>query len=299
MIREFVEAKQQFVHYLQTEKNYSSLTIEHYLHDLEHFYDFLIQEGVKELHEVDDIHTRLYLVQLHRETYSRASVSRKISSLRSFFSFLQREDMRSTNPMSYVLHPKKEGRLPHFFYENEMEQLFLACEGTDPLDQRNKAILELLYATGIRVSECTTIEMPDIDLAMSTLLVKGKGKKERYVPFGDFARDAITLYVEQARPQLLKGEQHQSLFINHRGQPFTARGIRHMLKRLMDKTSLTSSIHPHMLRHTFATHLLNNGADLRTVQELLGHAHLSSTQLYTHVTKEHLRKTYNSFHPRA
>ncbi|TDL35052.1 tyrosine recombinase XerC [Jeotgalibacillus sp. S-D1] len=299
MIQAFIDAKQQFVNYLQTEKNYSSLTIEHYIHDLEHFYVFLNKEGVGDLKEVDDVHTRLYLVQLHQEKYSRSSVSRKISSLRSFFSFLQREELQSVNPMSYVLHPKKEGRLPHFFYENEMEQLFSACEGESALDLRNKAILELLYGTGIRVSECTTIEMKDIDLAMSTLLVKGKGKKERYVPFGEFARNALTEYVNKSRPQLLKEELYSSLFINHRGKPFTARGIRHMLSNLINKTSLTASIHPHMLRHTFATHLLNNGADLRTVQELLGHAHLSSTQLYTHVTKEHLRRTYNSFHPRA
>ncbi|MEW9501315.1 tyrosine recombinase XerC [Jeotgalibacillus marinus] len=294
-----VEMRQLFVQYLQTEKNYSSLTIEHYVNDLEHFFVFLHKEGVTTVEEVDDIHARLYLVQLHQEKYARASVSRKVSSLRSFFAFLNREELRLTNPMSYVLHPKKEGRLPHFFYENELEQLFLACEGTEPLNIRNKAILELLYATGIRVNECTTIQLRDIDLTMSTLLVKGKGKKERYVPFGGFAQDAIKIYVDKSRPLLLKELQHTSLFVNHQGKPLTARGIRHILTKLVENTTLTASIHPHMLRHTFATHLLNNGADLRTVQELLGHAHLSSTQLYTHVTKEHLRKTYNSFHPRA
>ncbi|PPA72065.1 tyrosine recombinase XerC [Jeotgalibacillus proteolyticus] len=295
----FVEAKQQFVQYLQTEKNFSSLTIEHYIHDLDYFFTFLNKEGVRDLKDADEIHAKLYLVQLHQEKYSRASVSRKISSLRSFFSYLQREEAVSSNPLAYILHPKKEGRLPHFFYENEMEQLFLVCNGTKPLDLRNKAILELLYATGIRVSECTSIQLKDIDLVMSTLLVKGKGKKERYVPFGDFAGEAIRVYLEKGRLQLLKNGQSQALFINNRGEAITPRGIRHMLTSLVKKTSMTSSIHPHMLRHTFATHLLNNGADLRTVQELLGHAHLSSTQLYTHVTKEHLKKTYNSFHPRA
>ncbi|KIL47707.1 tyrosine recombinase XerC [Jeotgalibacillus campisalis] len=295
----FHEAKQQFVQYLQTEKNYSSLTIEHYIHDIDKFFLFLLKEGVDALEEVDEIHAKLFLMQLHQDKYSRASVSRKISSLRSFFSYLQREEKQRTNPMSYVLHPKKEGRLPHFFYENEMEQLFLVCDGEKPLDLRNKAILELLYATGIRVSECTSIHLQDLDLTMGTLLVKGKGRKERYVPFGDFARNAIKHYVEEGRPELVKRDGMTSLFINHRGEPLTARGIRYMLTNLMNKTTLTASIHPHMLRHTFATHLLNNGADLRTVQELLGHSHLSSTQLYTHVTKEHLRKTYNSFHPRA
>ncbi|MDG5470279.1 tyrosine recombinase XerC [Jeotgalibacillus sp. ET6] len=295
----FLEPKQQFIQYLQTEKNYSSLTIEHYIHDLDSFFLFLAKEGVDALEEVDEIHSKLFLMQLHKEKYSRASVSRKISSLRSFFSYLQREEKQKINPMSYVLHPKKEGRLPHFFYENEMEQLFSACDGEKPLDLRNKAILELLYATGIRVSECTSILLQDLDLTMGTLLVKGKGRKERYVPFGDFAGNAIKRYIEEGRSQLLNNGTSSSLFINHRGAPLTARGIRYVLTALMNKTTLTASIHPHMLRHTFATHLLNNGADLRTVQELLGHAHLSSTQLYTHVTKEHLRKTYQSFHPRA
>ncbi|MGD7043672.1 tyrosine recombinase XerC [Jeotgalibacillus proteolyticus] len=295
----FLEPKQQFIQYLQTEKNYSSLTIEHYIHDLDSFFLFLVKEGVDALEEVDEIHSKLFLMQLHKEKYSRASVSRKISSLRSFFSYLQREEKQKINPMSYVLHPKKEGRLPHFFYENEMEQLFSACDGDKPLDLRNKAILELLYATGIRVSECTSILLQDLDLTMGTLLVKGKGRKERYVPFGDFAGSAIKRYLEEGRSKLVNNSTSASLFINHRGAPLTSRGIRYVLTALMNKTTLTASIHPHMLRHTFATHLLNNGADLRTVQELLGHAHLSSTQLYTHVTKEHLRKTYQSFHPRA
>ncbi|KIL44876.1 tyrosine recombinase XerC [Jeotgalibacillus soli] len=296
---QLTDAKNYFVQYLQTEKNYSSLTISHYVHDIEHFFAFLHREGVAKLSTIEDLHSRLYLVTLHNEQFSRASVSRKISSLRSFFKFLEREEQISANPMSYVLHPKREGRLPHFFYEEEMEQLFLACDGTDPLSLRNKAILELLYATGIRVSECTSIELKDLDLSLSTLLVKGKGRKERYVPFGGFAQDAIAQYLKLGRPELIKEQPHSSLFVNHRGKPLTARGVRHILSTLVEKTALTASIHPHMLRHTFATHLLNNGADLRTVQELLGHAHLSSTQLYTHVTKEHLRKTYNSFHPRA
>ncbi|TFE03713.1 tyrosine recombinase XerC [Jeotgalibacillus sp. R-1-5s-1] len=299
MIPRFDDAKHSFIDYLQTEKNYSSLTIEHYVHDLDHFFQFLQSEGTYLIEEIDDLLTRGYLVSLHNAGYARSTVSRKISSLKSFFQYLKRESIFQVNPMTYVLHPKKEGRLPHFFYENEMEQLFSVCNGEDALSIRNKALLELLYATGIRVSECTAIQLKDLDLSMGTLLVKGKGRKERYVPFGQFAEEAIRTYLDMARGKLLKTEEHPFLFVNQKGSPLTARGVRYILTKLVDQTSMTSSIHPHMIRHTFATHMLNSGADLRTVQELLGHAHLSSTQLYTHVTKEHLRKTYQSFHPRA
>ncbi|WP_227395544.1 tyrosine recombinase XerC [Jeotgalibacillus aurantiacus] len=299
MIPKFYDAKHSFIDYLQTEKNYSSLTIEHYVHDLDHFFQFLQSEGTYLIEEIDDLLTRGYLVSLHNAGYARSTVSRKISSLKSFFQYLKRESIFQVNPMTYVLHPKKEGRLPHFFYENEMEQLFSVCNGDDALSIRNKALLELLYATGIRVSECTAIQLKDLDLSMGTLLVKGKGRKERYVPFGQFAEQAIRTYIETSRGKLLKTEEHPFLFVNQKGSPLTARGVRYILTKLVDQTSMTSSIHPHMIRHTFATHMLNSGADLRTVQELLGHAHLSSTQLYTHVTKEHLRKTYQSFHPRA
>ena len=161
------------------------------------------------------------------------------------------------------------------------------------------AILELLYATGIRVSECVSIELDQIDFHYSILRVMGKGRKERIVPFGQYAHDALLQYIKEVRPKLMKNKEHQRLFVNMRGGELTARGVRHILNDMMEAASLHSKIYPHMLRHTFATHLLNNGADLRTVQELLGHAHLSSTQVYTHVTKEHLRNTYMNAHPRA
>ncbi|UQX56708.1 tyrosine-type recombinase/integrase [Cytobacillus pseudoceanisediminis] len=179
-------------------------------------------------------------------------------------------------------------------------QLFNACEASTPLGQRNKALLELLYATGIRVSECSQIRLKDLDMYLSTVLVRGKGSKERYVPFGSFAQDALDTYINHGRKKLLaNGNVQENLFLNARGGPLTARGIRTILDRIIEKSSLTGKIHPHMLRHTFATHLMANGADMRTVQELLGHAFLSSTQVYTHVTNEYLKKTYMAHHPRA
>ncbi|HLG28209.1 MAG TPA: tyrosine recombinase XerC, partial [Paenisporosarcina sp.] len=253
----------------------------------------------KSLHDVEYIHARLYVTKLYDESLSRTSISRKISAIRSFFKFGNREFGLKEDAFRSLYHPKKEERLPHFFYEEELQQIFQATEGDDHMSLRNRAILELLYATGIRVSELTSLEERDIDKRLGILRVMGKGRKERYVPFGQFAQDALEHYMDLARPKLMKQSKHSFIFTNMRGQPLTPRGVRYILSDLVKKASLHTKIYPHMLRHTFATHLLNNGADLRTVQELLGHSHLSSTQVYTHVTKEHLRKTYMNAHPRA
>ena len=180
-----------------------------------------------------------------------------------------------------------------------MDKLFEGNKGSDPLSIRNIALLELLYATGIRVSELTSIELLHLDLNFGIVRVMGKGRKERYIPVGDYAIKAVEDYLENSRSTLMKKTSHSTLFVNSRGEPLTARGVRYMLNEMMKKASIHTKIYPHMMRHTFATHLLNNGADLRTVQELLGHSQLSSTQVYTHVTKEHLRKTYMNAHPRA
>ncbi|MCP3739083.1 tyrosine recombinase XerC [Rossellomorea sp. BNER] len=290
---------QLFVEYLQIEKNYSKYTIEYYQDDIQEFYLFLAQQSINQLDEVEYLDARLFLTSLHERNLSRASIARKISSLRSFYRFLNRDKKTSENPFSLVNQPKSEKRLPKFFYEEELESLLNACKGDEPLQVRNRAIFELLYATGIRVSECEKLTLSDMDFSLSTVLVKGKGNKERYVPFGGYAHDALELYIKQSRNILIKEQDHSTVFVNFRGEPITSRGIRHILTELIKKASLNGKIHPHMLRHTFATHLLNNGADLRTVQELLGHSNLSSTQVYTHVTKEHLRKTYLNHHPRA
>lgn len=293
------EALQQFITYIQLEKNYSSLTSEAYQQDLQEFFSFLKQEQVTTLEEVEYVHARLFVTQLYNEEKARATISRKISSIRSFFRFLNREFQLNDASFQSLYHPKKESRLPRFFYEEELKMLFEANEGETPKEKRELAILELLYATGIRVSELTSIQLKDVDFSLSILRVMGKGRKERYVPFGQFAHEALQLYVTDARPILMKKQQHDSLFVNMRGEPLTARGVRYILNEMIKKTELTTTIYPHMIRHTFATHLLNQGADLRTVQELLGHASLSSTQVYTHVTKEHLRNTYMNAHPRA
>jgi integrase/recombinase XerC len=293
------EQLQSFIEYLQIEKQYSTYTFEQYRHDIEEFYVFMKEQGLHSLKEVEYSDARLFLTVLHERKLMRASISKKISSLRSFYRFLNREEQLDTNPFSFVNLPKKEKRLPRFFYEEEIQVLLEACNGESLLDLRNKAIFELLYGTGIRVSECANLQLKDMDLAVSTILVKGKGNKERYVPFGSFAQDALTAYIYQSRPSLIKDQSHSTVFVNHRGGALTARGIRLILNKIIEKASLKGKITPHKLRHTFATHLLNNGADLRSVQELLGHADLSATQVYTHVTKDQLRKTYMAHHPRA
>jgi len=250
--------------------------------------------------DVEYFDARLYVSDLYSRKYARASAARKISCLRSFYNFLLREKLVLENPFALVIQAKAETRLPHFFYEEEMKLLFEACSETTHLGKRNLALLELLYATGIRVSECANIQLKDLDFDFSTVLVKGKGRKERYVPFGSFAFEALQRYINEVRTELMKdNQQHYFLFVNSRGGPLRQTGIRYILNKIIESASLTGKIHPHMLRHTFATHLLNNGADMRTVQELLGHEHLSSTQVYTHVTKEHLRRTYMNHHPRA
>ncbi|MBD8004009.1 tyrosine recombinase XerC [Bacillus norwichensis] len=288
-----------FLEYLQIEKNYSSYTVEFYKKDIEHFCLFMKEQSIEMFDDVEYFDARLYVSSLYEQQYARTSAARKISSLRSFFKFLLREKIVHENPFILVIQPKKGVRLPSFLYEEEMQQLFDSCDDSTPLGKRNLALIELLYATGIRVSECANIMMNDIDFDFSTILVKGKGRKERYVPFGIFAAKAIESYMNDARSMLVRGSEHRSLFVNARGGPLTERGIRHVLNDIMKKASLSGKIHPHMFRHSFATHMLNNGADMRTVQELLGHTHLSSTQVYTHVTKEHLRKTYMNSHPRA
>lgn len=283
------------------ERHYSLQTKQAYEDDVTHFLEFLEETGNSDYLTITFQDARIYLAYLHDKEYSRNTISRKISSLRSFYQFLIKNEWIQDNPFSYIQMKKKKQKLPSFLYEKELMILFESASGEKPLDSRNRAILELLYATGIRVSECVGIELSDIDMDHSIVLINGKGGKQRYVPFGSFCHDALVEYLSTTRKELMEKyhETHQRLFINHRGQPLTAKGVQYILDQLIKQSSLTTNIHPHIFRHTFATHLLDNGADMRTVQELLGHSSLSSTQIYTHVTTSALQKNYRNFHPRA
>lgn len=283
-----------FLKYLEQERNFSEHTITAYENDLQNFLIFLQKECLTiSIFEYRD--ARNYLVHMYNRGLKRTTVSRHISSLRSFYKYLN-QDSEKVNPFNQLVHPKQEKYLPKFFYEEEMAQLFEAIDTSKPLYTRDKVILEILYATGIRAAELTNLKLTDVDQQMMMLKVRGKGNKERIVPYGAFAQSAIEDYLVLRETRKI---DHDYLLINNRNAPLTERGVRYVLDQIVKRASGSNEIHPHKLRHTFATHLLNNGADLRTVQDLLGHVNLSTTGKYTHVTKEHLRKSYLNAHPRA
>lgn len=291
----------QFINYLEIERNFSAYTVTFYERDIRLFYEFLAAESIYALEEADQRTVRTFLTVLYDRNLNRRSVARTISSLRSYYHYLQKEKGFEQNPFLHVPLPKQDKHIPDFFYEDELTQLFSVSDLTTPLGQRNQALLELFYATGIRVSEAANAVIHQIDFTANVLKVIGKGRKERYIPFGEYAEQALRTYISEGRESLLvkSGSSVQHLFINNRGSPLTTRGIYYIFQSMIQKTHLTANIHPHKLRHTFATHLLNEGADLRSVQELLGHENLSSTQIYTHVTKDRLRNVYMHSHPRA
>lgn len=300
-LEHFKKWRDKFVEYLQVERNASPHTIKHYITDLVEYFTFLKREGITHLNDVDTHTVRLFLTSLYDKQLSRRSVSRKISTLRSFYKFLRRDKFVKANPFSHITLPRMSKPLPSFLYKEELQKLFEVSDLSDPIGQRNQALIETLYATGIRVSECQSLRVSDIDFIIGSMFVTGKGRKERYVLFGQFAKEALNNYINKGRNTLLEktSEPTDYLFLNSRGNPLTTRGIRLILTTMVEKAALTIHVNPHKLRHTFATHLLNEGADLRTVQELLGHENLSSTQIYTHVTKDYLRRVYMESHPRA
>ncbi|MED4163295.1 tyrosine recombinase XerC [Halalkalibacterium halodurans] len=292
-----------FLLFLKMEKNHSPHTIVNYELDLRHFRDFMEQQSIPSFAAVSYAFVRHYLTVLYEQEYARSTVSRKLSTLRSFYQFLVREKWVMENPFLLAHTPKGVKKLPSFLYEEEMEQLLDALNGDSPLQLRNRALFETIYASGLRVSECCGLKLQDVDLSIGTVFVFGKGRKERYVPIGSFACDAIQEYIENGREKLLKKSKSVDLpgdlFLNYRGGPLTERGVRKILHQALDQAALSTRVSPHSLRHSFATHLLNNGADLRVVQDLLGHENLSTTQVYTHVTKDRLRDVYRTHHPRA
>ncbi|HAX74150.1 MAG TPA: tyrosine recombinase XerC [Firmicutes bacterium] len=289
------------MNYLTYEKAYSEHTIKNYQKDLDEWHIFCQNEAMDDMMAIEYGDVRNYLNHCYQNQLSRSSVSRKLSALRSFYQFLKKEDPGINNPFTMITTPKSGQTIPKFLYEEEMTALFESINQETTLGCRNYALLELLYGTGIRVSECCTLTLEQIDFEQGVILIHGKGGKDRYVPMGEFAQSALRQYLMKSRATLLakSNGDYKTVFLNHIGTPLTERGVRDILNRLTKMTAQHIKIAPHMLRHTFATHLLNNGADLRSVQELLGHEHLSSTQIYTHVSKEHLKRAYLSAHPRA
>ncbi|ELI5487308.1 tyrosine recombinase XerC [Staphylococcus pseudintermedius] len=290
------QIQEQFLDMLKRERFFSDHTLKAYHDDLVQFNRFLAQEQLS-LMAFKYIDARNYLQTLYDLGLQRTTVSRKISTLRSFYAFWMTQDHEIVNPFVQLVHPKKERYLPTFFYTEEMEALFQTVMQDAHKGLRDRVILELFYATGIRVSELVSLKTEDVDLEMCWIKVLGKGGKERIVPFGEFCRQSIEQYLAEFAP--IQNVQHPYLITNLKGQPITERGVRYVLNDIVKRTAGVTSIHPHKLRHTFATHLLNEGADLRTVQSLLGHVNLSTTGRYTHVTNQQLRNVYLQAHPRA
>jgi integrase/recombinase XerC len=287
-----------YLSYLRYQRNYSNHTIINYENDIKEFLDFIKSQNIS-ITKVTYSDIRFYLMDLYNKKFSRNSVSRKLSSLRSFYKYLLREDKIKENPFTLVSSPKKAIRLPKFLYYEELEKLFAAPDINTPLGQRNSLILEMLYATGMRVSELVSVKLKDIDYFNKVIRVVGKGNKERLVSFGAYCEDILEKYINDGRQKLLNNNETDIVLLNNRGKPLTDRGVRLIIDNLMKQSCINTHISPHVLRHTFATHMLNEGADLLTVQELLGHANLSTTQVYTHVTNERLREVYLHSHPRA
>ncbi|MCH4435580.1 tyrosine recombinase XerC [Staphylococcus haemolyticus] len=285
-----------FLNMLKVERNFSAHTLKSYHDDLVQFNHFLEQELIN-LRTFEYKDARNYLSYLYSQNLKRITVSRKISTLRTFYEFWMTQDETIINPFVQLVHPKKENYLPQFFYEEEMEALFETVAKDTKKGLRDRVILELLYATGIRVSELVNIQLKDIDMSLPGVKVLGKGNKERFVPFGEFCRQSIEQYLREFKP--IQHTKHSFLLVNMNGAPITERGVRYVLNDVVKRTAGVTEIHPHKLRHTFATHLLNQGADLRTVQSLLGHVNLSTTGRYTHVSNQQLRKVYLNAHPRA
>lgn len=285
-----------YLYMLKVERQFSNHTLKSYYDDIHQFNDFLQQEHL-DLNSFEYKDARNFLSFLYSKNLKRTTVSRKISTLRSFYEYWMTRDESVVNPFVQLVHPKKEQYLPHFFYEEEMEALFKTVSSDAKKGLRDRVILELLYATGIRVSELVNIREQDLDMSSPGVKVLGKGNKERFIPFGEFCKQSIEAYLSQFKPKL--NSDHNFLLVNMKGDPITERGVRFVLNDVVKRTAGVTDIHPHKLRHTFATHMLNEGADLRTVQSLLGHVNLSTTGRYTHVSNEQLRKVYLNAHPRA
>ncbi len=290
----------QYLEYLQYQRHYSIKTIESYNRQIKHFIYFLNQEAITDYNDVNYLMLRGYLTKLYEENLAKTSINHKLSALRSFFNYLLKEELILDNPFLLVESQKTTQRNPDFLFLEEMLDLLESIETKDDLGVRNKAMLELMYASGLRCSEVVNLQIFDIDLGQMILLIHGKGNKDRYVPFHEYARDWLINYIEEARTSLMiKNEGHNFVFVNKFGNPLTNRGVEDIVDRVTRHYDPTKKIHPHTIRHSFATHLLNAGADIRTVQELLGHENLATTQIYTHITKDHLKEVYLCAHPRS
>ena len=286
-----------FLDYLKYERNYSNNTIIAYENNIRDFLSYCKIKNVKNMNEVNYQFIRGYISYLYKQKYQAKSITRILSALRSFFKYLKREEKISTNPLDLITSPKVEKKLPKYLTINDVEKILNAPDMSNKIGIRDAFILELLYVTGIRVSELTNIKLNDISIVEKKIKIMGKGSKERIVYYGTRCQELLNKYLH-IRNDFLK-QANDYLILSNTGKQISTREIRNIINRLKVKAGIDINISPHTFRHTFATHMLNEGADLRSVQELLGHENLSTTTIYTHLTNEKLRRTYLSTHPRA
>ncbi len=293
-----MELLEQFLAQLEIERNLSPNTLRAYAHDLGELFDYASRDGRSPV-EVDHRFLRRYLAVLNTKRYSRRTVSRKLSATRTFYRFLVSRGIVETNPASLLSAPRLERVLPKVLTTDAVAALLAAPDGSNPLGLRDRAILETLYASGMRVGELVRLDTAGCDLQGRELRVMGKGSKERIVLVGGPAAEAVAIYLQKGRIHLMKGEGHAALFLNKSGGRMSTNAVRNLLTKYVAAVSASRGITPHVLRHTFATHMLENGADLRAVQELLGHVDLTTTQIYTHLGAARLKQVHGEAHPRA
>ncbi len=288
-----------FTDFLVVEKGLSSNTLEAYSRDLSRYITFLGEKGVSDISNSDTTHILSYLITLQRTGLSARSRARHVVTLRAFYRFLTKEGILKANPVQLVDIPKWLQKLPDFLHVKEVERLLAAPDIKTPLGLRDSAMLELLYAAGLRVSELIKIRLQEINLEAGFVKVFGKGSKERVIPIGLIAKNQIEQYLRNGRRALLKGRNSPYLFVNRSGKCLTRQGFWKLLKRYAAQAGIPGKVYPHTLRHSFATHLLEHGADLRSVQIMLGHVDISTTQIYTHVARERLKRVHQEYHPRG
>lgn len=288
-----------YISYLKYQRNYSSMTISSYVEDIRLFSSFLKEEGIS-FKEVDVLIIRNYITKLLKDNISKKTIKRKISSLKNYYRFLKNENIISSNPFLLITTPKVEKKYPNVLYEEQVEDIFSYLKESDnKFKSRDIAIISLLYYSGLRAFELINLDLFNFNFKNRTVRVFGKGRKERIVPFSNECLTALLEYKNGLRKTLLNNEDNNAFFLNSQGKRLTTRGLEYILDSIEEKSGIFVNLHPHLLRHTFATKMLDNGADLRVIQELLGHASISATQIYTHVSTKKMSETFEKYHPHS
>lgn len=289
----------QFLNYIAVERGLSINTLDSYSRDLNKYLNHLTNNGIKDINKTSDLTVISFITMLKKGGLSNRSIARNLTAIKIFYKFLAQDRHIKNNPTLNIETPKRETKLPQVLNIEEVESLLRVPDRNTPLGLRDSAFLELLYATGLRVSEIVSLSLNDINLEAGYLIAYGKGSKERVVPIGEVSQNVIGEYLKKSRPTLLHNKQSSYLFVTRSAKPISRQGFWKIIKKYSSAAGIKKNITPHTLRHSFASHLLERGADLRSVQMMLGHVDISTTQIYTHVTTERLKKIHSQYHPRS